>query len=193
MVVSDQAARLQGVDELVLRVEVPERRLVFVWLFVLVPDAVEPYCPDRAILGEQLRQLVVHKPEVAVPISAVRSSGAVSGAPARVEIRSSPVQVGVVEMQFQAFFLTSLGDFPDYVTSERSGIHHIVGTRFGPEHRESVMMPCGYGEVPGARGLEGAYPLLRVELGRVEAIGKMGVFEVVEVAYLHHPFALTEH
>ena len=96
-------------------------------------------------------------------------------------------------MQFQAFFLTSLGDFPDYVTSERSGIHHIVGTRFGPEHRESVMMPCGDGEVLGSGGLEGADPLPRIELGRVEAIGKMGVFEVVEVAYLHYPFPLSEH
>ena len=65
MIVAYKASGLQLVYQLILTRQLP----VEIGILILIPPAVEPNGTYRAIVGEQLRQLVVHKLIIARPVA----------------------------------------------------------------------------------------------------------------------------
>ena len=180
-------------DELVLLVEVPDLRLVLAGTRIHIPDAVEPDCPDGAVGSEQLGELGIHKVEVVAPFAPVRTTGAQTCAPARIEVGAPPVKVGVIEVEPDALRGTFCSELAYHIASEGRRVHYIIGTRCGLEHREAVVVAGGDGDVSRAGGLDGRHPLARIEFRRKEASCKARIFLIINVFILHHPLSLAEH
>ena len=188
VVVHHQAGRLQRVDQSVQFVQAP----VEPGIFVLVPHAVEPDCPHRAVLREQLGELRLHEVEIGLRILLFgRTSRAAPRAAAR-GVLPPPVDERIVEMDAQTLPAALFGQLLHHVASERRGVRDVVGRLRRAEHRESVVVARREADVAGSCLAEGRHPRLCVECRRTERPGELLVFVVVDVLVGHHPFALSE-
>ena len=190
VVVGHEAAGLQAVDEGVLGWELPVEGLR---VGIVVPPSVEPDGSDRAVVGEELGELRVHKAVIALPVglmggAARPESGATQGI-----VGAIPVQMRVVEMQPDAVVGAGLGELADDVAPEGCGFYYVIRTGCRIEQRESVVMTGGDGDVSGSCGLDGCHPLVGIEVGGVEGLRELGVFVAVDVAIGHDPFAGSYH
>ena len=80
MIITNQTGRLQAVYQRILSGQLP----IETGIPVLIPPAVEPYCAYFPVTGQQLRQLVIHKSVIAVPVSRrIRTSGSTPRTPLR--------------------------------------------------------------------------------------------------------------
>ncbi len=61
------------------------------------------------------------------------------------------------------------------------------------EHGEAVVMAGGDTDVLCAGSFHIGYPFLRVELGRVKAVGQLGILLPVDVLVVHDPLAIGHH
>src|SRR5439155_26763973 len=98
MIASDERLRLELMNQAVGAGEMPIR-------VRLVPHSVEPDAADFSVIRQQLTQLPVHEFQVGVPISRILAPRTMPGAPAREIIRRMPIQLGVVQEQFDALFM----------------------------------------------------------------------------------------
>src|SRR5574344_1811054 len=91
----------------------------------MIPEAVEPYSTDLAIVGEQFGELVVHELIIRWPVS-LRSIavGAMSGASLRI-VLTTPVKMRVVEVERHTLLLTFVGKHLQYILLIRSGIDDV--------------------------------------------------------------------
>ena len=65
MIISHEAGRLKTVNQCVLLRQLPVKPRVF----ILIPPTVKPYCSYLAVIGKQLRQLIIHKLIIAFPVT----------------------------------------------------------------------------------------------------------------------------
>ena len=159
MVVSYEASGLQTLDEGVLLVESPVEFLLFV-----VPHAVKPDGSNRAVIGQELSQLTIHEGIIAVPIKG-RFVTRHFVSPTRRVVRTVPIQVAVVEMEFEPLLSASLRKRSKNVAFVGSGIDDVVRTCFRPPHRKAIMMPAGKGDVLRTSLLEELCPFVSIEEG----------------------------
>ena len=101
-----------------------------------------------------------------------------------------PVHVAVVEVELESVLAASIGQRLQHIASVGRGFHDIVGACFCLPHRESVVVAAGEGDVLGTGFLEELYPFACAEPGRTEAACKLGILVAVDVAVVHHPFAV---
>ncbi len=83
--------------------------------------------------------------------------------------------------------------FLQHVAAEGGGVHDVIVRLAGRPHGESLVVARGEADVFRPRRLDGFDPFLRVEAGGIEARRQFGVFLVVQVLAVHHPFALRQH
>ena len=87
MIVPNQASRLQAMNHRILLRELP----VEVRILVMIPPSVKPDSPDRAVVGQQLRQLVIHKLIIILPFAMLGAPRPPSGPSQRIIILPEPV------------------------------------------------------------------------------------------------------
>ena len=136
VIVAYKAAGLQSVDKCVLFLKVPYLRLFLARTLILVPNPVKPYSPYRTIICEEFGELGIYEVHIMAPgaILAFRTAGAATCTAEGIVIGATPVQMGVVEVEFQAFVGKGGGKFPYHIPAERAGIHDIVRAGFTLEH-----------------------------------------------------------
>src|SRR5579862_2945476 len=132
------------------------------------PDAVEPNASYRTVVGEQLGELPIQEIEITIPVAALGSARELARVAAWKVIRVMPVELRVIEEQFQSLKPAFIGELFHGIAMERRPIDDVVRRGFGGEHRESVVMPRGDGDVSNAGGLCRRDPLARVEFHGVE-------------------------
>ena len=93
-------------------------------------------------------------------------------------------------METDSFFLASLGQLIKDIPSKRCSINNIVCTFFCSPHRKSVMMARGESNVLGTRILECTYPLLCMEMYRIETRGHLLIFLLFQFSTVKIPFSL---
>ncbi len=148
VVVAHHTARLQAVYHSVLFFKLPVERHT---VAVVVPIAVEPYCPHGHIGRKQLRKLPVHKAIVRFPVAQRESRPVVCPVrPPRI-IGACPVEMRVVQMKSEIFPRTRLRQLAQHVAPERRGIDYVVITLPGVPHRKTVVMPAGKAHIPRSR------------------------------------------
>ena len=96
-------------------------------------------------------------------------------------------------MKFDALFLTFFGQFLDNITFEWSGIYDIIIGFLGIEHRETIVMTTGYGDILGTRSLDLGYPFRCIEFRRIESRSQLGILIAMNVTVVHIPFSLGSH
>src|SRR6202162_6066463 len=109
----------------------------------LVPHAIEPDATDRAIMSEQLSEVLVHEGDIARPIAILRSPRRFAGSSPRKIVGMVPVKLRVVEKEFDALPLTFLRQFLERIALERSPVDDVVRRGPGREHREAVVVTGG--------------------------------------------------
>ena len=193
VVVGDEARWLQAVNERVLRREAPGGVGHAVGVDVLVPHAVEPDGADGAVAGEQLGELAVHEGAVVVPAAFAGATGAEAGAATGEVIVAAPVEVRIVEVQPDAVSGAGVGQLTDHVAAEGRGLDDVEVRLAGGEHGEAVVVARGDADVLRAGVGHGLDPAIGVEGGGIEAAGQPRVLVAVDVAVVHHPFAVAGH
>ena len=190
VVVGHEALGLQFVDEPVLLVESPvEGRGVA----VVVPPAVEPDAVHAPVVGQQFGELLLHKLEIPIVVLPVGgASRPFSRAPERI-VGPLPVEVAIIKMQRQPLFVASVGQIGQHVVGVGRAVDDVVGGSGRLEHGEAVVVTRGECDILRPSILEGLHPFVGIELRRIEAVGQMAVFLIVDVAVVHHPFALSQH
>ena len=98
-----------------------------------------------------------------------------------------------VEIQDNAVLVAGIREFLEDITFERGGIHNVVVAGRGLEHRESVVVPRGDGDVAGAGILDGTYPLVGIKARRVKPCRQLGILVAVNLLVEHHPLAIGKH
>ena len=190
VVVADKAGGLQTVNEGILLVELPvEGRRVG----IVLPLTVKPDGADWTIVGEQFGQLVVHEFVILRPVGGSGIVGQFILVASQRIVQPMPVQVGIVEMQFDAMALAGVGKFLEDVTLEGGGIDDIIVADCTLEHRETVVMARGDGNIAGTGVLDGAHPLVGIKARGIEACRQLGILVAVDVLVEHDPLAVGEH
>ena len=193
VVVGDEARGLQAVNERVLLREAPGGVGHAVGVDVLVPHAVEPDGADGAVASEQLRQLAVHEGAIVVPATFTRAAGAEAGAATGEVVVAAPVEVRIVEMEPDAVSGAGVGQLTDHIAAEGRGLDDVEVRLAGGEHREAVVVARGDADVLRAGVGHGLHPAVGIEGGGIEAAGQPRVLVAVDVAVVHHPFAIAGH
>ena len=160
-------------------------------MLVLIPHAVEPDRPDRAVLREQLRELGLHEVEVGVGILPLGRASRTEARAAARGILAPPVDERVVEVHAQPLPVALFGQLAHDVAGEGRGLDDVVGRLRRAEHREAVVVARREADVARSGLAEGRDPRRGVEGGGVEGPGELLVFAVVDVEIGHHPLALT--
>ena len=190
VVVTDETCGLQAVDEGILLVELP---IEGHGVGVMFPLAVKPDGTDGSVVGQQLGQLVVHELVVLAPVGGCWIVGHLFLVTPQGVVQTVPIQMGIVEMQLDAVTLASVGEFLEHIALEGGGIDNVVVGDCALEHRESVVMARGDGDVAGARILDGSHPLVGVETRRIETGRQLGILIAVDTLVEHDPLAVGKH
>ena len=120
-------------------------------------------------MRDKVENLVFHKGEIRLIVTIPCWSTCACSRPSPWCIRSSPVNQRVVEMQTDTFLLASLRYFLDDIPFERGGIHDVVGRILRVEHGKTVVVAGRYADVFRAACLDVFYPLVGIELSRIES------------------------
>src|SRR5882762_2185582 len=158
----------------------------------LVPHAIEPDAADRAIMSEQLRELLIHEGDVAQPIATLRSARRFAGSSPRKIVRMVPVELRVVEKEFDPLPLTFLRQLLERIALERSPVDNVVRRSPGREHREAIVVTRSDCDVSRPGGLGERHPLLGIELDRIELGRQPLVRRRWNLSVLHDPFTVAE-
>ena len=185
MVVSHQRRGLELVNQVVRLAKAPVG-------VPLIPDAIEPNPCQAPVPGQQFGELRVHEIEVAVEVAAGRTARILSGSAQRKVVRIMPVQMRVVEEQFQPLFAALFGQRQEDVFAVGRGIHDVPLVPLRAEHGETVVVLAGDGDVAHARGFRKRHPLRRVVLDGVELRRQLLIFGDGHTGVVHDPLALTE-
>ena len=187
VIVTDQATRLDFVDHRILLIQLP------VLIERLVPPAVEPDRSDRAVVGQQFGELVVHKIPIVAPLAMFGTARVMAAASQRIIVGTSPIHVGIVEIKRNSLFLTLVGQLFDDVAAERRRFHDIVIRILRIEHRETVVMTRRDCNVFCAGIFNGRHPGSGIEFRRIESGSEFRILFSVEFVQFERPFAVTEH
>src|SRR6266550_8731853 len=92
----------------------------------LVPHAIEPDAADRAVMSEQLSELLIHEGDVARPIAILRSARRFAGSSPRKIVGIVPVELRVVEKELDPLLLTFLRQLLEGIALERGPVDNVV-------------------------------------------------------------------
>ncbi|MPM74135.1 hypothetical protein SDC9_121120 [bioreactor metagenome] len=134
VIADDKASRLYAVDVVVNFTQSP------VEIGRLVPLPVKPYCADLSVVGQQFGKLIEHEPVVGVPVSLFGASYSTARASDRKIVGSPPVELGVIEMQFDSLLVASIRELFDDVALERCAVHNVIRRLPGMKHRKAIVM-----------------------------------------------------
>ena len=108
-------------------------------------------------------------------------------------IQAVPVEVGIIEMQLDAVSLARIGEFLEHITLEGGGVDDVVVAGSALEHRETVVVARGDGNVAGTGILDGTHPCIGIEARRIEAGWQLGILVTANALVEHHPLAIGQH
>ena len=145
MVVHNQAAWLQAMDEFILLWQLP----VKIRILILIPPAVKPDTSHLAVVGKKLSKLVVHKLIVALPVTLRIRTASTSTCSSPYSILTIPVDMRVIKVQSDALLVALIRQFLYDVATERSSIYNIIIRILGLEHRESLVVASGEADILG--------------------------------------------
>jgi hypothetical protein len=159
----------------------------------LVPHPVKPHATDLAVVRQELAKLSVHEIQVRFPVAGFGPSGMAPGAPARKIVRRMPIQLRVVEKQFDALFAAFRREQANDVFPIGRARHHVPIRQARTKHRKSIVMFRRNGDVLHACGLRQCNPCRRIKFDGIEEAGQLRIFRSADGPCLHHPFTVSQH
>ena len=103
-----------------------------------------------------------------------------------------PVQLRVIEKEFDSLPLALVRKLLERIALERSPVDDVVGRGPRRKHREAVVVTRGDGDVAGSGGLGERHPFVGVELDGIELRGQPLISRRRNLFVLHHPLAGAE-
>ena len=80
-----------------------------------------------------------------------------------------------------------------HVARKGRSVHDVIGRVLCFKHREALVVTGCKADVPCARSLDGADPLSRIKLSRIETASQFFILIVSQVTVSHCPLARSEH
>ena len=105
MVVPNEASRLKLVYQFILSGQLP----IETGVLILIPPAVKPDGAYRPVVGEQLRQLIVHEAVITCPVTFRIGTTRPPTRSSPRAILAIPVNVRVIKMQADALLVAFVG------------------------------------------------------------------------------------
>ena len=159
----------------------------------MIPNTIEPYSTNRAIIRQEFGQLIIHELIVSLPVFfAFRTTGSFTCSTYWI-VLTLPVEVRIIEMEFDTLFLTFFGQLLDNIALKCSGIYDIIIRFLGIEHGETIVMTTSYGDILGTRSLDLGYPFRCIEFRRIESRSQLGILIAMNIPVVHIPFSLGSH
>ena len=145
----------------ILRFQLPIKGLC---IAVMVPPAIKPYGSDRPIVGKQLCKLRVHEVVIACPVGFLFLSACPKSCSSLRIIFSSPVQMRIIEVQFNTVSLAGIGHFLDDIPLERCCIYRVISAGRGFEKRETIVVARCYRDIFCPGSLDCPHPGICIKL-----------------------------
>ena len=96
-------------------------------------------------------------------------------------------------MELDAVPLAGVSKFFQDIALEGRGIDDVVVADIALEHRETVVVARGDGDVTCSCILDGAHPLVGIETRRIKTGRQLGILVAIDVLVEHHPLAIGKH
>ena len=157
----------------------------------LIPPAIKPDAANLPIVCAQLFHLADVVLFVSVPVARVGPARFATGTAERIVICAVPIQLRVVEKEFDALFVALSSQLLHDIALKGRRLYDVVICEFAVEHTEAIVMLAGDGNVFDPRIFRHLNPRMGIKFCGIELRRQLFVLADGDAFVVHNPFAMA--